>query len=48
MHKTVQIEKILSKNQKIVRQQFKSIYYQAAAIENTEKLNIKILKKFIN
>jgi hypothetical protein len=48
MHKTVQIEKILNKNQEIVRQQLKSIYYQAAATENTEELDMKILKKFIN
>jgi hypothetical protein len=48
MHKTVQIEKILSKNQKIVRQQLKSIYCQTAAIRNTEELDMKILKKFIN
>jgi hypothetical protein len=48
MHKTVQIEKILNKNQKIVRQQFKSIYCQTAATEDIEKLDMKILKKFIN
>jgi hypothetical protein len=48
MHKTVQIKKILNKNQKIVRQQLKSIYYQTAATGNTEELDIKILKKSIN
>src|SRR5271155_2913920 len=31
MHKTVIIEKGLSKNQEVVRQQLKSIYHQAAA-----------------
>jgi hypothetical protein len=48
MHKTVQIEKILNKNQEIVRQQLKSIYCQTAATENTEELDMKILKKSIN
>jgi hypothetical protein len=48
MHKTIQNEKILSKNQKIVRQQFKSIYYQTAATGNIKELNMKILEKSIN
>jgi hypothetical protein len=48
MHKTVQIKKILNKNQEIVRQQLKSIYCQTAATENIKKLDIKILEKSIN
>ena len=48
MHKTVIIEKGLSKNQEVVRQQLKSIYSQAAATEDTEELDIKILEKSIN
>ena len=48
MHKMVIIEKGLSKNQEVVRQQLKSIYCQAAATGDTEELDIKILEKSIN
>jgi hypothetical protein len=47
-HKAVQLEKVLTKSQEIVRQQLKSIYCQAAATGDTEELDAKILKKSIN
>jgi hypothetical protein len=48
MHKTIQIKKVLSKNQKVVRQQLKSIYCQITATEDIEELDMKILEKSIN
>jgi hypothetical protein len=47
-HKTVIIEKGMSKNQEVVQQQLKSIYRQAAATGDTEELDMKILENSIN
>jgi hypothetical protein len=47
-HPQIIIEKGLSKNQEVVRQQLKQIYYQAVTTGDTEELDTKILEDAIN